>query len=380
MVGEDLQGETMSIKFKATFYDEKETEAVGDALINGTDYLSRAKEALSDIYGTENIFLTANGSLSLDILLFAYDFKKGGEVILPSFTYPSAANSILRMGLIPVFCDIDPHTLVMDIDDALKKVNGNTVCVIPTHYGGASCDMDKLRDALGDIVLIEDAALSLGASYKGRPLGTLGDASIVSFHKTKNISSEEGGALLVRDEGMLEKVDLVYENGTDRRAFLRGEIPYYSWKEAGLNAGMSNVHAAILCEQLKKREEIEARQMKTFEAYMKYLSQPAREYGFSLPVIPEYNTNNAHVFYIVFKDGAQRSKAKARFNSHGIEAVIHYVPLHQSHMGAKLGYSPEDMPNSLMISKCLLRLPMHAHMTETDCMYIAEQIEEALCE
>ena len=162
----------------------------------------------------------------------------------------------------------------------------------------------------GAIVLIEDAALSLGASYKGRPLGTLGNASIVSFHKTKNISSEEGGALIVHDEDMVDIVDLVYENGTDRRAFLRGEIQYYSWKEAGLNAGMSNVHAAILCAQLEKREEIQARQSVAFEAYMKYLSPLAKKYSFSLPMIPEYNTNNAHVFYIIFKDEAQCRKVK----------------------------------------------------------------------
>ena len=369
----------MSIKFKETFYDKNEAEAVSDALFNGTDYLSRAKGELCDIYETENIYLSANGSLALDILLFAYDFKKGGEVILPSFTYPSAANSILRMGLTPVFCDIDPRTLVMDIDDACKRINDNTVWVIPTHYGGASCDMARLRDRLGDIVLIEDAALSLGASYKGRPLGTQGNASTVSFHKTKNISSEEGGALIVRDDAMAEKVDIVYENGTDRRAFLRGEIPYYSWKEAGLNAGMSNVHAAILCAQLKKREEIQKRQLAAFEAYMKYLTPIAERYGLGLPVIPEYNNNNSHVFYVTFNDELQRKKVKAYLGNKGIEAVIHYVPLHQSHMGQKLGYRPEDMPNSLMVSKCLLRLPMHAHVTADDCRQIAELIGEALC-
>jgi dTDP-4-amino-4,6-dideoxygalactose transaminase len=240
--------------------------------------------------------------------------------------------------------------------------------------------MDKLRDALDGIVLIEDAALSLGAEYKGKPLGTLGNASTVSFHKTKNVSSEEGGALIIRDEGIVDKVDLVYENGTDRRAFLRGEIPFYSWKEAGLNAGMSNIHAAILCAQLEKRKDIQDRQAQVFEVYMKYLSPLAKKYGFKLPVIPEYNTNNVHVFYIIFKDEAQRRKVKTHLNRQGIEAVIHYVPLHQSHMGEELGYSPKDLPNSLMVSKCLLRLPMHARLKETDCRHIAKQIGEALCE
>ena len=254
----------MSIRFKETYYGKAEEAAACDALKNGTDYISRAHKELAKVYGTENIYLSANGSLALDILLLAYDFPKGGEVILPSFTFPSAANSILRAGLVPVFCDIDPDTLVMDIDDAAGRITEKTVCALPTHYGGSSCDMTGLRDAFGGKAIIEDAALSIGASYKGMPLGTLGDAAMVSFHRTKNVSSDEGGAVIINNESILERLDIIYENGTDRRAFTRWEVPFYSWQETGINAGMSNISAAILCAQLGKLEEITRRQLKIF--------------------------------------------------------------------------------------------------------------------
>ena len=368
----------MSIRFKETYYGKAEMAAACDALKNGTDYIGRVLQKLARIYGTRNIFLTANGSLALDILLLAYDFPKGGEVILPSFTFPSSANSILRMGLVPVFCDIAPETLVMDIGDAAGRITDKTVCVIPTHYGGASCDMDRLEGVFGGIKIIEDAALSIGASYKKRPLGTLGDAAAISFHKTKNVSSEEGGAVIVNDEMMLKKMDLIYENGTDRRAFLRGGVPYYSWQTTGINAGMSNINAAILCEQLDKMDEITQRQLKIYDAYMKHLAPLAEKHGLRLPEIPEYNSNNAHIFYIVFKDATQRDKVKACLAEKSIEAVIHYVPLHLSAMGKKLGYVPEDLPNTMDIFNRMLRLPMHARLSEDDCEAVVRGIGNAL--
>lgn len=367
----------MSIRFKETFYDKAEEAAVSDVLKNGTDYLKNAKDKLSDIYGTESIFLTANGSLALDILLLAYDFPKGTEVILPSFTYPSAANSILRAGLVPVFCDIDEHTLVMDIDDAKKRMTEKTACVIPTHYGGASCDMERLKDVFSGKIIIEDAALSLGASYKERQLGALGNAGMVSFHKTKNISSEEGGAIILNDTSIYKKVETIYNNGTDRQAFIEGKVPFYSWQEVGLKTVMSNVNAAILSAQLDKLDEITSKQTKIFDAYMNSLGGLDKQYGFALPVTPEYNKNNAHVFFVIFKDETQRDKVKAHLNAKGIEAVIHYAPLHQSMMWKKMG-NVNILPKTEHVCNCILRLPMHARMKVADCEEIANEIGSAL--
>lgn len=367
----------MSIKFKETYYDEREIESVRDAMQNGTDYLGCAKEKLSKIYKTENIFLTANGSLALDVLLFAYDFPKGSEVILPSFTYPSAGNSIFRMGLIPIFCDIDSQTLVMDIDDAKKRITNKTVCVIPTHYGGASCDMDELKKAFKGITIIEDSALSLGALYKGSQLGTLGNAATVSFHKTKNISSDEGGAIILNDPSIIKKLETIYNNGTDRQSFLRGDVPFYSWQEVGLNAVMSNISAAILCAQLDKLEEIVKMQTQIYTAYMNYLAPATLQYGLTLPIIREYNFNNAHVFYVIFKNEAQKERASTHLKSKDIGAVTHYEPLHLSSVGYNMG-NTYSLQNTEYVCKCMLRLPMHASMTLEDCILIAKEIEQAL--
>jgi dTDP-4-amino-4,6-dideoxygalactose transaminase len=368
----------MNIKFKQTFYDEKEELNVTDALKKGRDYLNCAKRKLAKLYGTDNIFLTANGSLGLDLLLLAYDFPKGSEVILPSFTYPSALNSILRAGLVPVFCDINVNTLVMDINDAKSKISEKTVCVIPTHYGGASCDMDKLKKEFSGIKIIEDAALSIGAKYKNRPLGTLGDAGTVSFHKTKNVSSDEGGAVIVNDESILKKLETVYENGTDRQAFLKDEIPFYSWQNVGMNAKMSNINAAVLCAQLDKMGEIESLQQKVFEAYMKHLLPLSKKHGFILPTIPAYNTNNAHVFYIIFRDGEQKKAVAKHLKNVGIEAVIHYIPLHLSNGWKKLGSFDYKLPATEHVAECMLRLPLHAKMSAADCEIVAGEIDKVL--
>ncbi len=368
----------MNIKFKQTFYDDKEEQNVLDALRNGTDYLDCAKNKLKEIYSTENIFFTANGSLGLDLLFLAYDFPKGSEVILPSFTYPSALNSILRAGLAPVFCDIDPHTLVMDIDDAKAKKSDKTACVIPTHYGGASCDIQRLRQDFQGIKIIEDAALSIGAKYKGKALGTLGDAGIVSFHKTKNVSSDEGGAVIVNDESILEKLNVIYENGTDRTAFLREEVPFYSWQSVGMNAKISNINAAVLCAQLDKLEDITHKQVELYEEYMKYLRPLANAYGLRLPEVPDYNTNNAHVFYVIFKDANQRDAVKEHLDEVGIDAVIHYVPLHTSTGWKNTTAKQHRCPQTENLCQCMLRLPMHAEMTKADCEAVASEIGKAL--
>ncbi len=362
----------MSIKFKETYYDENEALNVTEALLSGTDFLSEAEKRLSDYYGCK-VYLTANGSTALDLLLFAYEFPKGGEVILPSFTYPSAANSILRLGLDPVFCDIDPETLVMDIDDALKRKTAKTVCVIPTHYGGASCDMERLRGAFSDIKIIEDAALSFGAKYNDKPLGAIGDAGIISFHKTKNVSSDEGGAVILNDESIIKKLDIIYENGTDRRAFLNGEVSFYSWQDVGMNAKMSNIAAAVLCAQLDRAEEITAKQRLIYDCYMKAL-EPFKKHGIHLPLVPDNNKNNAHVFYIVMEDEAQKQKVANLLKEAGIEAVIHYVPLHTAGKWQNMGKTALHATEH--VCQCMLRLPMHAKMKPEDCEEIAKRIGE----
>ena len=359
----------MKTPFKKTYYDKTEFKYLKDAMLNGTDYLDKVKEKLSGIYECKNVYMTCNGSSAFDLLFYALDFKAGSEVIMPSFTYPSVANTVLRMGLVSVFCDIDSTTLVMDLEDVKRKITEKTCCIVPTHYGGASVDMDRLKDIAGDIFILEDAALSFGAKYKDKSLGAMGDAGILSFHKTKNISSDEGGALIVKDYSLSRRLDIIYENGTDRRAFIRGKIDYYSWQKAGMNLAMNNLSAAILSSQIEKAENILIRQRTIYERYEKGLSEPAMKYGFGLPNVPKSNKNNYHVFYIMLKDNSQREHVRLYLAEQGIGAYIHYVPLHMSKMGHDLGYEDDDFPATKDVSERILRLPIYASMN----------IEDALC-
>lgn len=366
----------MRIPFKKTYYDQIETDCVRDAL-SGTDYVHKAKTLLSKHFEGASIFLTTSGSAAFDLLFAGLNLPKGSEVILPSFTFPSAANTILRYGLTPVFADICEDTKTLDIDDVRKRMTANTMCVLPTHYGGASCDLNKLRTVCGNIPIIEDAALSFGASYDGKPLGMVGDMGIMSFHHTKNISADQGGLLLVdpRHTSLIEKLTMIADNGTDKAQFLRGQKAFYSWQTAGMNVQMPNINAAVLFAQLNKADEITNKQKKVWQYYYNHLSPLG---DIALPHVPAYNHDNAHVFYIVLKDKQTREYLRKHLAKRGISAHFHYMPLHTSAMGQKLGWKPDDLPVTQSVSARMLRLPIYADMPMEDCEMVASAIKEAL--
>ena len=371
----------MNISFKRDFYDEAEAQAVRNALLDGADYLSPVRQRLEGIYGAGRVFLTAGGSAALDILFLALAFEPGSEVILPSFTYPSAANTLVRRGLKPVFADIHPATLVMDTEDAARRVTPRTRCILPTHYGGASMDMDALMKRHQGLYIAEDAALSFGAAYRDRPLGAVGHGGIVSFHRTKNISADEGGALILGkdDPALARRIQTIMDAGTDRQDFLTGRVDAYTWQTPGLGGGMSNVHAAVLHAQLSKAALIESRQAEAVRRYREWLAPLAGRYGFTLPHVPAYNRDNHHVFWLHFPDETVREHVRLHLLGQGIDARTHYMPLHASDMGRKLGWNPNDLPVTLRVSRCLLRLPLHAHLTPAHCDRVADAVEEALC-
>lgn len=370
----------MNIPFFQPSYGEKERQNVADALCSGRDYPAEARRALSTLYG-ETIFLTSSASAAFELLFAALGLEKGGEVVMPSFTFPSCANALLRAGLRPVFADIDERTKALGIEHVGELINANTRAVIPMHYGAASMDMDALRARLGDALLIEDAALSFGARYKERPLGAVGDMGILSFHRTKNISADEGG-LLVIGKGhpeLAEKAQTIYDNGTDRAAFLRGEVGAYTWRAAGMNVAMGGVNAALLCAQLEREEEIVARHRAVYLRYIERLSGMAERLGFTLPVIPEHNANNCELFYILLKDEGTRDRVQGHLRGKGIGCAFHYMALHASAMGRALGYAAEDLPVTTSVCGRLLRLPLFAEMTIAQCDAVTEAVREALC-
>lgn len=370
----------MKIPFFQPCYGAAEIAYLQDALLCGVDYSAEVKKRLSEEYGTR-LFLTSSASAAFELLFAALACEKGGEVILPSFTYPSVANTLLRFGLKPVFAEIDEHTKALNTEHALSLITPRTRAVIPTHYGAASVDLSELKKSLGSILLIEDAALSFGGRYRGSALGTVGDMGVVSFHRTKNVSAVEGGMLILGEAhaALTETLQTVYDNGTDRAAFLKGEVDAYTWQAAGMNVGMPISHAAVLLAQLEKAQEIRERHEALYTRYLNNLTQISKQYGFALPVVPAYNGNNFELFYILLPDEATRERGRKHLQDAGIGTAFHYMPLHTSSMGRRLGYKPGDLPVTENVSARLLRLPLFAAMTLDQCDAVSDALLEALC-
>lgn len=368
------------IPFKRTSYGERDVQAVREALTGGADFRLRAGAMLEERFPRRRVFLTASGSAAFELLFAGLSLKPGSEVIMPSFTFPSCASAAIRAGLRPVFADIGQTTLTLDIGDISRTVTAHTRCVAVTHYGGSSPDMDALMDRCEGFFVVEDAALSIGARYKGRPLGGMADAGILSFHETKNISAGEGGALLVdeRHASLIDRLQTIYDNGTDRAAFLRGEVRGYTWQMPGMNVAIPNLCAALLCAQLEREAGITGLLRRVCDYYRQALAGDATRYGFALPHIPPENEDNGHVFYLLCTDNVQRERLRGHLAQRGISAQFHYMPLHASPMGAKLGYSPHDLPVTQRAAECLLRLPIYAGMTEGQCAAVVSAVREAL--
>jgi dTDP-4-amino-4,6-dideoxygalactose transaminase len=299
---------------------------------------------------------------------------------MPSFTFPSCASVALRAGLHPVFADIDTQTLTLNLNDIERVSTERTRSIALMHYGGASPDMEALLCQNAGCFILEDAALSIGASHLSRPLGGFGDAGILSFHETKNVSAGGGGALLVSEShtALIERLQMIYDNGTDRAAFMRGAVSSYTWQTPGMNVAMPNLCAALLCAQLEKEAEITRLHRQVCNFYRETLKNEAQQHGFALPYIPPENEDNGHVFYLLFAEEAQRERVRLHLLQQGIDTRFHYMPLHSSAMGAALGYKPEDLPVTQRVSAGLLRLPVYAGMTEEQCAAVVSAIREVL--
>lgn len=362
------------IKFNIPYYGEEDN--IQKFLAINQDYKSLSVKKLKEVTNADEVLLTSGATSAMDAFFAGVDFPKGSEVIMPSFTFPSAANVVLRAGLKPIFAEVDIKTLVMDLDDVIKKITSNTSCVMPVHYGGASMDMDELSLAIKDknICIFEDSALAYGGLYKNKHLGTIGSAGVISFHSTKNLSADGGGAFLINNSDYVEMFKNILANGTDKQAFLRGEVAEYTWQRVGAGAEMSGLTAALLYSQLEKGEQILSKRGNLWDRYLSRLKSTKIEDFASLPVIPEYNTNNYHVFYLIFKHASMRERVRLALNSQGIQAYIHYKPLHSSVMGKKLGYKETDLQITQRASDCILRLPMHMHLSIADVDYVCDKL------
>jgi dTDP-4-amino-4,6-dideoxygalactose transaminase len=342
-------------------------EAVaGGQLAGDGPFTARCQRWLEERCGASKVLLTHSCTAALEMAALLCDAGEGDEVIMPSFTFVSTANAFVLRGARPVFVDIRPDTLNIDPNLIEAAITPRTRAIVPVHYAGVGCDMEAIADIAKrhNLRVIEDAAQALGASWRGRSLGTLGDMGCWSFHETKNFISGEGGAIVIQDPLLIERAEIIRQKGTDRTKFFRGEVDKYTWIDIGSSYVPSELTAAYLLAQLEKADEILARRQAIFRRYREELAPLERRGVVRLPVVPADCEPNGHLFYAITETEAVRDELLAYLDASGVNAVFHYVPLHDSPAGLRFGRCAGSLTNTESISSRLLRLPCYVGLQE----------------
>ena len=372
----------MKISFNVPPFAGREFEYIKDAIdiqkkISGDGkYTKLCSNYMEKTYGAKRVLLTTSCSHALDMSAIITDIKEGDEVILPSYTFVSTANAFVLRGAKVIFVDIKPETMNIDeniIEDAITE---RTKAIVPVHYAGVGCEMDKIMEIAkkNNLYVIEDAAQGVISKYKGRYLGTIGDMGTYSFHETKNYTCGEGGALLINNEKFIEIAEIVREKGTNRSRFFRGEVDKYTWVEKGSSFLPSEINAAFLYAQLEEAEKIDFNRIRSWRRYYKNLKQ-LRNMGFiDLPYVPDYCEHNAHMFYIKLKNLEERTRFIEEMKLKGIGAVFHYVPLHSSPAGLKYGKFHGEDRYTTKESDRLVRLPIYYNLKDEEITYIIKSV------
>jgi len=354
-------------------------EALARRHISGDGYFTKQCHALLErVLGVRKALLTTSCTHALEMAAILLNITEGDEVIVPSFTFVSTANAFALRGATIRFCDIRPDTLNMDVDSAASLINPRTKAIVPVHYAGVGCDMERLAAlaARHGVAIVEDAAHALMGKYQGKHLGSIGGLASLSFHETKNFSCGEGGALLINDEHFTERAEIIREKGTDRAKFFRGQVDKYTWVDIGSSFLPSDILAALLFAQLQARDQIQNDRRGVWDYYHTHLRQWAKQHGVRQPIIPDDCEHPAHLYYLLLPSLATRQALIAHLKQRGIYAVFHYVPLHTSPMGRTFGGQPGDCPVTERVSDCLLRLPLFKDLTPQDLEDVVAAILE----
>jgi dTDP-4-amino-4,6-dideoxygalactose transaminase len=336
---------------------------------SGGPFSKRAEALLTTESGAAEVLLTTSCTSALELSAMLLDLEPGDTVIVPSFTFTSTALAYVRQGARILFCDIEPQTLGLDPRHLATLLDDRVRAVLPVHYAGVACDMDGLRAVLADrpdVAVIEDNAHGLFGRWRGQPLGSLGRMSTLSFHETKNFVCGEGGALLLNDPRDVDRARVLYDKGTNRRAFFLGQVDKYTWKDTGSSFGMSDTLAAYLTAQLEQRDVIQAKRRSLFHRYMAALEPLVATHGVRLPVVPGHCDPAFHMFYVLLPDRAMRDAVLAEMRQDGVQPTFHYIPLHSSDAGRRFSAWPTDCPVSDDISGRLLRLPFFNNLSVED--------------
>ncbi len=334
-------------------------------------------EALQKMTGAKRVLLTTSGTSALELSALLVDIQAGDEVILPSFTFSSTANAFALRGAQLVFVDVDPVTMNMDPACVREAITSKTKCIVPVHYGGVCCDMQAMQEICDEygLLMVEDAAQAVTSTYRGKQAGTLSHLGCFSFHETKNFSMGEGGAILINDDEMIERAEIIREKGTDRSRFFRGQVDKYTWVDIGSSLLPSELNAAYLLPQLQKHETITQNRMARWIQYQMGLQSLAHKGTLELMQVPDDCTHNAHMFYVKVKDQAERAKLISHLATHEISAVFHYVPLHSAMAGVQFGRFHGEDRYTTKDSERLLRLPMYYGLSQEDCEKVINSVQ-----
>lgn len=346
------------------------------ALSGGGLFSQRSENLLADALAVESVLLTTSCTHALEMAALLLDILPGDEVVVPSFAFVSTVNAFVLRGAKPVFVDIRPDTLNMDERLLEDKITSRTRAIVPVHYAGVACEMDPILEAAGrhGLEVVEDNAHGLFGSYKGRTLGSIGRLATLSFHDTKNFTCGEGGALLINDPSLRARAEVIREKGTDRAKFFRGEVDKYSWVGLGSSYVPSEISAAYLFAQLEQRELVQRQRSSVWDYYRTHLAEWGRQRGVTLPTVPEHCGQAFHMFYLLMPDAESRTTFIKHLADDRISSLFHYVPLHQSVMGAAFGYQTGDCPVTEDVSKRLVRLPFYTGLTSDAQARIVEAV------
>ncbi|HET7176858.1 MAG TPA: dTDP-4-amino-4,6-dideoxygalactose transaminase [Gammaproteobacteria bacterium] len=373
------------IRFNYPHATGREIEAIQDAIQRGHlsgngPYSKKCHAWLEKTIGSHKALLTHSCTAALEMAAILSDVGPGDEVIMPSYTFVSTANAFVLRGATPVFVDVRPDTLNLDERLIEAAITPRTKVIAVVHYAGVGCEMDVIMDIARrhKLMVIEDAAQGIHASYKGKPLGSIGHLAALSFHETKNVISGEGGALLVNDSQLAERAEIIWEKGTNRSQFFRGQVDKYTWVDVGSSFLPSELIAAFLWPQLEDTAKICARRLEIWHDYhsaLKSLRDAGRIQG---PVIPDGRAHNAHMYYTLASNAAQARAALDELKTQGIGAIPHYVPLHSSPAGRRFGRSHGELKVTDEVWRRLIRFPLWPDMTREDTAQVSDAVMRAL--
>ncbi len=349
-------------------------EVCGSMTMSGNgDFTKRCHAFFEERYGFRKCLLCTSGTDALEMCAMLCELKPGDEVIVPSYTFVSSAIAFLREGAKVVFADSGAMNPNITAETILPHINERTRVIVVVHYAGIACDMDSIM-ALAEqhnLIVVEDAAHAIDSFYKGRPLGSIGHLAAFSFHETKNINCGEGGMLVVNDERYVRRSEIIWEKGTNRAEFYRGMVNKYGWCDIGSSFLPSEFNAAFLWAQLEQIDDIQGKRKRIWEIYDRTLRGRVEEKGIMLPQIPDYATNNGHMYYLVCPSLAFRTQLMGRLKEQGVQTTFHYIPLHSSEY-YKEQFTGAPLVNCDHYGDCLVRLPLYYELTDAEAEKVAQ--------